>query len=75
MKPEQMWVVGYGVFDDRVSDELAAHYEASNGSYHRYYPDPDWDYVDEGVKALVNATLVELGVPLDAGPILIEFSW
>lgn len=38
-------------------DKLSDFYEACSDTYHRYYPDKSWNYLDEDVKKEVNLAL------------------
>lgn len=44
-------------------DALQEHYEASNDTYHRYYPGDNWKYIKDDVKQQVNQALITMGVP------------
>lgn len=48
--------------DHDIFDKLADFYEISNGSYHRYYPDQEWKYLDAEVKGALNFALQQAGV-------------
>jgi hypothetical protein len=62
-----------------ISDDLAVYFEASNGSYHRWYPDDNWKYPGERLKTKVNKWLLKNGMLVDTNNkyfyVLIYISW
>lgn len=77
--PEFVTVVDASDLPRGVVEELSCFYEASNDSYHRYYPAADWDYVEPELKEKINARLKELGVSfpesLEHFHVLLHFNW
>jgi len=49
-------------FDIDLQEELAVAFEASNDSYHRYYPHESWTHIDEETKQTLNEVLLGVGV-------------
>jgi hypothetical protein len=58
-----------------MNDTLSDFYEASNGTYGRYYPDAGWKYLDAAIKEELNKQLVALGADLNVRYVLLHFNW
>lgn len=62
-----------------IQDDVAAFFEASDDSYHRWYPDDSWNYPNKELKAKVNKWLLENGMVIAPNKkyfhVLIHVSW
>ena len=59
-------------------ENLANFYEASNDTYHRYYPESSWDYIKPTIKNELNDALQKVTIfpeQLKGWYILLRFDW